>query len=497
MNKPFIHLVTAAFIIAFCLLLSFSTFALEDAIRFKITKSGSSLSDESVIRFYEAATTGFDSKYDAYKLFGSSPSIFTESSDGEKLSINAYPSLSRDYSLVVFGLNIGQGTYQFSQEVLGNFDDSVKIWVEDIATGEFYSRNELPLSFSQVGTSDTIALFKVYFSIRPIVEILQSACKNDMSGVVGLYDIGNSLFEYSIWDEDRLLVSNVQNQRDSSIISGLAAGEYTLKMESVTGEINLFKMTIDSIPSVSMHANIVASSCRSANDGSIHLDSLVGTGPFTITWDASQSMTFYLDSLTQGLYTASITDSFGCVTAKTLEILANEPELVLISLEDEDSTINIGDQIWLTNIAADATETKWELNGFYHTGASFSSACEDIGEYLIIVEGSDGVCTSKDSIHLFSIDEPLDASARISDLIASIEPHVWGYDQQLHIDPMFTKNTQIAILALYDQNGSVLFNQGIDLSQHTVLPITGMSSGIFQAVISTNTVIYHTQLFLN
>src|SRR6267378_3327803 len=63
---------------------------LKDAIKLKV--SGNSYSDETVIRFLEGASPGFDSNYDAWKLFSPNqnvPSIFTKEKTGKAVSVNA------------------------------------------------------------------------------------------------------------------------------------------------------------------------------------------------------------------------------------------------------------------------------------------------------------------------------------------------------------------------------------------------------------------------
>ncbi|MBI3500764.1 MAG: T9SS type A sorting domain-containing protein [Bacteroidetes bacterium] len=138
-----------------------------DALKIKIARA--SYSDETIIRYLDSATFGFDSNYDAYKLFSFNaavPNIFTKDSAAEELSINAMPEFSTRTTTDVF-LKIGTaGTYSITPEETGPFTSGVCIKMKDLSTGQLYEmRTASTYTISLPVIAQTApARFRVYFS---------------------------------------------------------------------------------------------------------------------------------------------------------------------------------------------------------------------------------------------------------------------------------------------------------------------------------------------
>ncbi|MBK7213616.1 MAG: T9SS type A sorting domain-containing protein [Bacteroidales bacterium] len=118
--------------------------SIPDVLRLSITGNGAT--DEAVVRFDQSSTAGFDSDFDAYKIFSmdeSVPQISTTNTDQE-LSINCQPEITSNLTIPV-SLKIGAfGSYSLNTENLGSFNQDVEVYLEDLSTGKTIDMRSTP-----------------------------------------------------------------------------------------------------------------------------------------------------------------------------------------------------------------------------------------------------------------------------------------------------------------------------------------------------------------
>jgi hypothetical protein len=115
-----------------------STYVFRDAAPKNILRvnlvSSDMLRDESVICFYDSATTGFDANYDARKLNNQYGyfNLSSYSQDGTKYAINAMPYSNCGQSTVGLSLSdVASGTYQLNFSEFTSMPDSMQIQLND------------------------------------------------------------------------------------------------------------------------------------------------------------------------------------------------------------------------------------------------------------------------------------------------------------------------------------------------------------------------------
>jgi hypothetical protein len=123
-----------------------------DIVRLEV--SGNGFTDETVIRFLSAATTGFDGEWDAHKLFGSVPSApAIYSSENGKMSINSLPPATS----IPLGVYAGtSGEFTISATETTDFPDVI---LEDIALATFTNLKSKSYTFNyEVNSGDRFIL---------------------------------------------------------------------------------------------------------------------------------------------------------------------------------------------------------------------------------------------------------------------------------------------------------------------------------------------------
>jgi len=153
------------------------SYSITDALKLKIQNS--THSDETVIRFLPTATTGFDSGYDAWKMFSSNPlvpSIYTRIDSVSALSINALPSLVNDLNVPLY-IKVGAtDNYTIIATEIGTFAGNINIILEDTQTG--YTQDLRTNASYTINVTDTAIFnatpnrFIVHFSVQVTTSLL-------------------------------------------------------------------------------------------------------------------------------------------------------------------------------------------------------------------------------------------------------------------------------------------------------------------------------------
>ena len=194
-----------------------------------------SMNDVAVIRFSPEASIKFDSKFDAYKLFGDIeyPQLYSLTSDGRLASINSLPESNIENSKVFLNLKIGvTGKYKITASQVTSFDKSINIALEDTKTHRIQLLADNPVYSFDADTTDKENRFIVWFYKSPN-SIHDGAnnkptifCSNNRI-YVDLHCISYNAAEMTITDmlgktlDKKLITSNNQSSFETNLPSGL------------------------------------------------------------------------------------------------------------------------------------------------------------------------------------------------------------------------------------------------------------------------------------
>ncbi len=127
--------------------------------------NGNNLEDMTSIRFNSEATEGFDSEYDAYKLWGAttSPQIYSIA-PGDNLAINSIPEMAAQ-TVVPVGFKVGvNDTYTITASGLETFPGETDIYLEDIFLNKTQNLNLNPVYEFTASTGANAHRFNIRFS---------------------------------------------------------------------------------------------------------------------------------------------------------------------------------------------------------------------------------------------------------------------------------------------------------------------------------------------
>jgi hypothetical protein len=176
-----------------------------DVIRIFVT--GNNKSDETAVRFIQDATSGFDSQYDAFKLFPGDwygvPMIYSVLPEDMIAAINTLPGYYNELKIPLGFQTPQSGTFTINIPAF-NLNETTEIYFEDLHDGKIINiENGLLYSFiSDAGQFDN--RFRIVFSVQ------SSEIDNQLNDLVNvnIYSSGND-----IWLESQqydAIVGNVQ-----------------------------------------------------------------------------------------------------------------------------------------------------------------------------------------------------------------------------------------------------------------------------------------------
>ncbi len=137
----------------------------------KMSVSNGMSSDETVLRFFDGATSSLDGNFDASKLFAAgiqNPEIFTVS-ENETYAINSMPALSQDISIPL-GLKTNATVptqYTFTASQMQNFGSGIYVYLEDVTEGVITDLDlENTYTFTAMGNQPS--RFVLRFTMSPV-----------------------------------------------------------------------------------------------------------------------------------------------------------------------------------------------------------------------------------------------------------------------------------------------------------------------------------------
>ncbi len=185
-------------------------------------------------------------------------------------------------------------------------------------------------------------------------------------------------------------------------VNGISAGSYSVSITDANGCTLTDTINVNTTggPNVTVFS-ITDVTCNGDNDGAASISASAGTPPYTYLWSTSPPQTTSTAAgLSAGIYSVSVTDSFGCVSNLTVVISQPTPITTL-------STVNSNDLCGLGNGSATVSASGGSPGYTYSWSTTPPQTTNTVnnltgGTYTVIVTDLEG-CTVTDTITIATL----------------------------------------------------------------------------------------------
>ncbi|MCK9421672.1 MAG: T9SS type A sorting domain-containing protein [Bacteroidales bacterium] len=173
---------------------------------------------ESIVRFNDNATEGFDMEYDAHFFAGYAPQFYSISGE-EHLSTNTLPTTMKENTISMGFVKNDNTSFSIEAKGIETFAPGTEIWLQDLKTGTQQKLNDNPvysftstmgdepnrfkLTFGSVGINEpSVSPFSIYTG-NGIVYVNNNG-KQSVKGTITVYSITGQLIATRSLTGDRL-----------------------------------------------------------------------------------------------------------------------------------------------------------------------------------------------------------------------------------------------------------------------------------------------------
>lgn len=228
--------------------------------------------DECVFYYQEGSTNGFDSNYDAYKLFGPNPAPrISIDNDSLLMSINGIPPVSQTYSTNILTTTHISGSFTITAADVQGLPSGTCLFLKDLHTNTITNLLISPYVFtlSNTTTSSRFTLTITYNTLPITSNLIQPSCQITNGGKAVVMSNTAAPWNY-IWRDTLGTVIKTSlgiNTYDS--LDNLSNGKYNVEITSTSNaclrnEIS-FNINQVVIPVVSFTSNDTVVSNMSQN----------------------------------------------------------------------------------------------------------------------------------------------------------------------------------------------------------------------------------------
>ncbi len=224
--------------------------------------------------------------------------------------------------------------------------------------------------------------------------------------------------------------------QESSQISGLAPGNYHIKLT----DANLCEVTsvivIEEPDALTLAATATPVTCNGAADGQIALTAAGGTGPYEYSLDGSSFQTAAgFGNLAPEVYTITVRDANGCTHTATATI--TQPDALSV-------TVNLSNFNTITATATGGTAPyEYAIDGTFQSSGTFSNLSN--GNYTVTVRDANGCTVSaSQALVVTAVDEPL------------LTPVIWSYPNPARDYLMISEVSRGDVIQLISLQGKIM-----------------------------------------
>ncbi len=182
---------------------------------------------------------------------------------------------------------------------------------------------------------------------------------------------------------------NWSNGATTANIDGLTAGTYTVTVIDANGCSSVANATLSQPSNILVVVSGNPVSCNGGNNGNAFATAIGGIPPYQYSW-SNDATTSFINTLTSGIYTVTVTDANGCSAVGST--IVDEPAAITIDFETTQLTCGSDNNGAITAIITNGVAP---LSYQWSTGATTASIDGlSAGTYGLIITDASGCSTS-------------------------------------------------------------------------------------------------------
>lgn len=194
--------------------------------------------DQTIVRFNDVATDGFDKSFDGYKRRSSSnlvPTMYTRlMGDSTMYAVNSLGVITADLSIpLYFEAGVSQ-SFTLDAANIGSFDPTAMIFLEDTKTNQLIDLRANPTYTFTALATDAADRFVLHFYPPMGIDVNGQTCAGN-DGFVEFIQPGSSVWNMTITDNLGNVVANEPAMNGTFNLNGLADGAYNVVLEHTSG----------------------------------------------------------------------------------------------------------------------------------------------------------------------------------------------------------------------------------------------------------------------
>ena len=200
------------------------------------------------------------------------------------------------------------------------------------------------------------------------------------------------------------------NGATTAVITGLAAGTYSVTVTDANGCTATASTTIDGGSDITVTGMTFDASCANGTDGSIALTVMGGDTPYAYSWSNGTTGTSVLNGLAAGTYTVTVTDNSGCVTSETFTI--GEPSLVTALVSTNSAGCTVANGSASVTASGGTGPYTYSFSGGTASGNSVTGLAS--GNYTVTITDANN-CTSTVNFTIDTSDDNINVNVGTTD----------------------------------------------------------------------------------
>lgn len=455
--------------------------------------SGNNNSDQTVVRFDDNATTGFDGDYDAHKFPGGSGTPYlTTVMSNEDYSINSIPGLTTNISIPVRVKVPVTGTYSIVKDSISNLPQSSCVILEDLLTGTFTDLRNFNAYTFTISDTTSAPRFLLHISAPISKETFSARCFGSNNGMAIATGIGNGPWDFSWQDSSNTVIRTSNNRSVPDTLQNVMAGLYLVNVTDINSLCGTVSDTFHILQpgQISFNAVVNNVSCNGMNNGSVSTYLTGGVLPFVYQW-SDNSVQSYDSNLTVGNYSLLVTDANGCMDSSGFAITQPAPVIASFVASNDTAFLSQSGTITFTNTSTGASQYQWIFNDstMINTTPDAVHYYDSTGTYVAMLIASNGVCSDTAYYSIIVIndtDQVITSMPGQTSFTAPMNAYVSPGGLNLVFD--FPDNTCVDVSLLNALGENVLVKKQVCAGKETVLlPISGTAPGIYMLRVTDGT----------